>query len=55
MVEHLFVLSFKLFVDFDALSVLQYVNQIFTSCDDLLRKKQFCYILARHVSIKIIT
>ncbi|XP_031255304.1 26S proteasome non-ATPase regulatory subunit 2 homolog A [Pistacia vera] len=27
---------------------LQYVKQIFTSCDDLLRKKQFCYILARH-------
>ncbi|XP_044503158.1 26S proteasome non-ATPase regulatory subunit 2 homolog A-like [Mangifera indica] len=27
---------------------LQYVRQIFTSCDDLLRKKQFCYILARH-------
>ena len=28
----------------------QYVKQVFTSCDDLLRKKQFCYILARHVS-----
>ncbi|XP_054813663.1 26S proteasome non-ATPase regulatory subunit 2 homolog A [Prosopis cineraria] len=27
---------------------LQYVRQVFTSCDDLLRKKQFCYILARH-------
>ncbi|OIT00135.1 PREDICTED: 26S proteasome non-ATPase regulatory subunit 2 homolog A-like [Nicotiana attenuata] len=27
---------------------LQYVKQVFTSCDDLLRKKQFCYILARH-------
>ncbi|GAY55567.1 hypothetical protein CUMW_165170 [Citrus unshiu] len=27
---------------------MQYVKQIFTSCDDLLRKKQFCYILARH-------
>ncbi|PSS14475.1 26S proteasome non-ATPase regulatory subunit 2 A like [Actinidia chinensis var. chinensis] len=27
---------------------LQYVKQLFTSCDDLLRKKQFCYILARH-------
>ncbi|KAK6785144.1 hypothetical protein RDI58_018599 [Solanum bulbocastanum] len=26
----------------------QYVKQVFTSCDDLLRKKQFCYILARH-------
>lgn len=27
---------------------MQYVKQIFTTCDDLLRKKQFCYILARH-------
>ncbi|XP_062152652.1 26S proteasome non-ATPase regulatory subunit 2 homolog A [Alnus glutinosa] len=27
---------------------MQYVKQVFTSCDDLLRKKQFCYILARH-------
>ncbi|XP_015881444.2 26S proteasome non-ATPase regulatory subunit 2 homolog A [Ziziphus jujuba] len=27
---------------------LQYVRQVFTSCDDFLRKKQFCYILARH-------
>ncbi|RVX09512.1 26S proteasome non-ATPase regulatory subunit 2-like A [Vitis vinifera] len=27
---------------------MQYVKQIFTSCDDLLQKKQFCYILARH-------
>ncbi|XP_050381393.1 26S proteasome non-ATPase regulatory subunit 2 homolog A isoform X1 [Argentina anserina] len=26
----------------------EYVKQVFTSCDDLLRKKQFCYILARH-------
>ncbi|CAN4103288.1 unnamed protein product [Withania somnifera] len=26
----------------------QYVKQVFTSCDDRLRKKQFCYILARH-------
>ncbi|GFY99022.1 26S proteasome regulatory subunit S2 1A [Actinidia rufa] len=31
---------------------LQYVKQLFTSCDDLLRKKQFCYILARHDSLK---
>ncbi|GAB4824919.1 26S proteasome non-ATPase regulatory subunit 2 A [Ancistrocladus abbreviatus] len=30
-----------------SLDNLQYVNQIFTSCDDLLQKKQFCYILAR--------
>ncbi|KAI5338711.1 hypothetical protein PRUPE_3G134800 [Prunus persica] len=27
---------------------LQNVRQVFQSCDDLLRKKQFCYILARH-------
>lgn len=27
---------------------MQYVKQVFTSCDDVLRKKQFCYILARH-------
>ncbi|XP_071723522.1 26S proteasome non-ATPase regulatory subunit 2 homolog A isoform X2 [Rutidosis leptorrhynchoides] len=27
---------------------LQYVKQVFQACDDLLRKKQFCYILARH-------
>ncbi|OVA05659.1 Proteasome/cyclosome repeat [Macleaya cordata] len=27
---------------------LQYVKQMFTSCNDLQRKKQFCYILARH-------
>ncbi|KAF5948280.1 hypothetical protein HYC85_014237 [Camellia sinensis] len=27
---------------------MQYVKQVFTSCDDLLRKKQFCYILAQH-------
>ncbi|GAU39669.1 hypothetical protein TSUD_60360 [Trifolium subterraneum] len=25
---------------------LQHVRQVFTSCDDVLRKKQFCYILA---------
>ncbi|KAF8379150.1 hypothetical protein HHK36_028579 [Tetracentron sinense] len=29
---------------------MQYVKQVFTTCDDLLRKKQFCYILARHIS-----
>ncbi|XP_057953609.1 26S proteasome non-ATPase regulatory subunit 2 homolog A-like [Malania oleifera] len=29
---------------------LGYVKQVFTSCDDLLQKKQFCYILARHGS-----
>ncbi|KAK7263689.1 hypothetical protein RJT34_31283 [Clitoria ternatea] len=27
---------------------LQYVRQVFTSCNDVLRKKQFCYMLARH-------
>lgn len=27
---------------------MQYVKQVFTSCSDVLRKKQFCYILARH-------
>ncbi|KAL7219285.1 hypothetical protein ACSBR2_012376 [Camellia fascicularis] len=27
---------------------LQYVYQIFTACDDLLLKKQFCYILGQH-------
>ncbi|KAL5573576.1 hypothetical protein UlMin_023173 [Ulmus minor] len=27
---------------------LGYIKQIFTSCDDIQRKKQFCYILARH-------
>ncbi|GMJ06401.1 26S PROTEASOME REGULATORY SUBUNIT S2 1A, 26S proteasome regulatory subunit S2 1A [Hibiscus trionum] len=26
----------------------QLVTEVFTSCDDLLKKKQFCYILARH-------
>ncbi|XVE92732.1 hypothetical protein REPUB_Repub01dG0125000 [Reevesia pubescens] len=31
-----------------SLDNMQHVNQVFTSCDDLLRKKQFCYILARH-------
>lgn len=28
---------------------LQYVKEVFTSCNDLLKKQQFCYILARHV------
>ncbi|XP_059449342.1 26S proteasome non-ATPase regulatory subunit 2 homolog A-like isoform X3 [Corylus avellana] len=27
---------------------MKYVMRVFTSCDCLLRKKQFCYILARH-------
>ncbi|GAU18392.1 hypothetical protein TSUD_202810 [Trifolium subterraneum] len=26
----------------------QYVRQVFTSCNDMLQKKQCCYILARH-------
>ncbi|CAK9169572.1 unnamed protein product [Ilex paraguariensis] len=30
------------------LDKLEYVNQVLTSCDDLLQKKQCCYILARH-------
>ena len=30
--------------------MLQYVRQVFEACDDLQIKKQFCYILARHVS-----
>ncbi|XP_022725840.1 26S proteasome non-ATPase regulatory subunit 2 homolog A [Durio zibethinus] len=31
-----------------SLDNMQHVRQVFTSCDDMLRKKQFCYILARH-------
>ncbi|XP_065875122.1 26S proteasome non-ATPase regulatory subunit 2 homolog A-like [Euphorbia lathyris] len=27
---------------------MQYVRQVFIDCDDLLRKKQLCYIVARH-------
>ncbi|KAK6919119.1 26S proteasome non-ATPase regulatory subunit RPN1, C-terminal [Dillenia turbinata] len=27
---------------------LGYVRQLFTTCDDVLQKRQFCYILARH-------
>ncbi|KAK4577645.1 hypothetical protein RGQ29_027952 [Quercus rubra] len=30
---------------------MQYVKQVFTSCGDQLRKKQFCYILARHAHL----
>nr|GLL34720.1 26S proteasome non-ATPase regulatory subunit 2 homolog A-like [Ipomoea trifida] len=30
------------------LDKLEYVRKIFMSCDDLLRKKQLCYILAHH-------
>ncbi|KAL5988476.1 26S proteasome non-ATPase regulatory subunit 2 A [Asimina triloba] len=28
---------------------IQNVKQVFTSCDDLTQKKQFCYIMARHM------
>ncbi|XP_039046355.1 26S proteasome non-ATPase regulatory subunit 2 homolog A [Hibiscus syriacus] len=31
-----------------SLDNLQHVRQVFTSCDNLLKKMQFCYILARH-------
>ncbi|CAJ1978894.1 unnamed protein product [Sphenostylis stenocarpa] len=27
---------------------MQHVREVFSSCNDLLRKKQFCYMLARH-------
>ncbi|XP_019059427.1 PREDICTED: 26S proteasome non-ATPase regulatory subunit 2 homolog A-like [Tarenaya hassleriana] len=27
---------------------MEYVKLVFTSCRDLLRKKQFCYVIARH-------
>ncbi|KAG4980256.1 hypothetical protein JHK85_034214 [Glycine max] len=27
---------------------MQHVREVFTSCNDVLRKKQFCYMLARH-------
>lgn len=29
----------------------QYVKEVFASCNDTLQKKQFCYILSRHVNI----
>ncbi|KAI3845032.1 hypothetical protein MKW92_021129 [Papaver armeniacum] len=31
-----------------SLNKLKYVKQMFTSCEDIQLKKQFCYILARH-------
>ncbi|KAI3953442.1 hypothetical protein MKW92_002710 [Papaver armeniacum] len=31
-----------------SLNRLKYVKQMFTSCEDIQLKKQFCYILARH-------
>ena len=30
--------------------LFQYVRQIYQACDDMQRKKQFSYILARQVS-----
>ncbi|XVF02046.1 hypothetical protein REPUB_Repub04eG0142400 [Reevesia pubescens] len=41
--ELAYALQIALFLD-----NMQHVRQVFTSCDDLLRKKQFCYIIARH-------
>ncbi|XP_052207824.1 26S proteasome non-ATPase regulatory subunit 2 homolog A [Diospyros lotus] len=41
--EETLALQIALFLD-----NMQYVKQVFTSCEDLLRRKQFCYILARH-------
>ncbi|GFS30593.1 26S proteasome regulatory subunit S2 1A [Actinidia rufa] len=41
--EYLSALQIALF-----LTNLQSVMELFTSCDDLLQKKQFCYIIARH-------
>ncbi|KAF5176466.1 26S proteasome non-ATPase regulatory subunit 2-like protein, partial [Thalictrum thalictroides] len=31
-----------------SLDMLQHVKEVFTLCDDMLQKKQFCYILGRH-------
>ncbi|XVE49971.1 hypothetical protein DITRI_Ditri01bG0124500 [Diplodiscus trichospermus] len=31
-----------------SLDNMQHVREVFESCDDLLKKKQFCYIIARH-------
>ncbi|XP_038684206.1 26S proteasome non-ATPase regulatory subunit 2 homolog A [Tripterygium wilfordii] len=41
--EYANALQIALFLD-----NMQHVKQVFTSCNDMLRKKQFCYILARH-------
>ncbi|XP_047340824.1 26S proteasome non-ATPase regulatory subunit 2 homolog A [Impatiens glandulifera] len=41
--EYPLALQIALFLD-----NMQYVKQVFTSCGDVLRKKQFCYMLARH-------
>ncbi|CAL1394127.1 unnamed protein product [Linum trigynum] len=40
--EYANALQIALFLD-----NLQYVKKVFTACDDVLRKKQFCYILGR--------
>ncbi|KAI7999007.1 hypothetical protein LOK49_LG10G01499 [Camellia lanceoleosa] len=42
-VEYPSALQIALFLD-----NMQYVKQVLMSCDDLLRKKQFCYILAQY-------
>lgn len=41
--EYAIALQIALFLD-----KMQKVKEVFMSCSDLLRKKQFCYILARH-------
>ncbi|KAK9167763.1 hypothetical protein Scep_002954 [Stephania cephalantha] len=51
-------IAYKIYLKFEELTSalrialfldnLQYVKQLFTMCNDLLQKKQFCYILSRH-------
>ncbi|CAN8230161.1 unnamed protein product [Cochlearia groenlandica] len=51
-------IAYKIFIKFaeypNALQIalfldnMEYVKQVFTSCTDLLRKKQFCYMISRH-------
>ncbi|KAF5744081.1 hypothetical protein HS088_TW08G00674 [Tripterygium wilfordii] len=41
--EYANALQIALFLD-----NMQHIKQVFTSCSDMLKKKQFCYILARH-------
>ncbi|KAJ6741298.1 26S PROTEASOME NON-ATPASE REGULATORY SUBUNIT [Salix purpurea] len=41
--EYASALQIALFLD-----DLQYIKQVYTSCDDVLQKKQFSYIIARH-------
>ncbi|KAL4348861.1 hypothetical protein GQ457_17G023850 [Hibiscus cannabinus] len=51
-IAYLIYIRFEDFVN--ALQIALFLNDdghivsVFTSCDDLLKKKQFCYILARH-------